>query len=659
MKPLVFVVALVASGVAMLQATPAPQLQGTPQRDAREPTSRQVPVGTASISGVVVDAATGRPVAGARVTLTGQTEAALERMRAARDAAAAAGPSRGGPPPTVMAGGRSVGVGVTMTIGPSSGRGSTLLTASRAVLTDRQGAFAVSYLPAGRYDISVSQRGYLDARAGQKTPAGPGVPLRVGDGETASLTIPMVRGGVISGIVYGDDGAPVTQASVQVWRWTFNGGARRLQQQTSVQTDDRGMYRIHGLQPGTYIVSARPVEERTGDAAVPDSQLIEQAAASGAITPPAAPGLPATVTIPAGGQPDQPTNWFGPGPQGFLPVFHPSAASAPGAAVIRISGGDEHSNTDINLILIRASRIEGVVTNMPGNDHRVQISLINDQGYTGVESGAVARPDGSFVLTGISPGTYTLQAQTRPRQQNFAARQDAYDPSQLFGRATVRVAGEATIPASVTLAPGRSISGVVHFNMERRPDLATSTYTVRLTVPPGTSMSGPLPSARVEPDGRFTLAGVPPGRFGLSVSGPWTESVLIDGRDVLDDLFEVDGVSDVTGVIVNVTDQVPEVSGTVTPAEGFVVQDYMVVIVPTEERYWVSGARRAQARPPDADGYFTLRGLPPGTYMLAAVTDLEQGAHQDPEFMRAFVLQPGEFVTVTAGGRVTRNLRGR
>jgi hypothetical protein len=284
--------------------------------------------------------------------------------------------------------------------------------------------------------------------------------------------------------------------------------------------------------------------------------------------------------------------------------------------------------------------------------------LINDEGYTGVE-GAAASPDGSFVLTGISPGTYTLRAQTRPRQQNFAARQDANDPSQLFGHARVTVGGEATIPASVTLAPGHAISGIVHFNMERRPDLATSTYTVRLTVPPGTFQVGPLPSARVEPDGRFTLVNVPAGRFGLNVSGPWTQSVLIDGRDVLDDMFEFHGTADVSGVIVNVTDQVPEVSGTVTPAAGFVVQDYMVVIVPTEERYWVPGARRAQARPPDADGYYTLRGLPPGTYMLAAITDLEQGAHQDPEFMRAFVLQPSEFVTVSAGGRVTRNLRGR
>ncbi len=38
----------------------------------------------------------------------------------------------------------------------------------------------------------------------------------------------------------------------------------------------------------------------------------------------------------------------------------------------------------------------------------------------------------------------------------------------------------------------------------------------------------------------------------------------------------------------------------------------------------------------DQEGQFTLRGLPPGSYLLAAIGDLEPGGKTDPEFLKGF-----------------------
>ena len=35
----------------------------------------------------------------------------------------------------------------------------------------------------------------------------------------------------------------------------------------------------------------------------------------------------------------------------------------------------------------------------------------------------------------------------------------------------------------------------------------------------------------------------------------------------------------------------------------------------------------------DAQGHYTLRGMPPGSYLMAALDYLEEGEWQDPEFL--------------------------
>jgi len=122
---------------------------------------------------------------------------------------------------------------------------------SRTTITDSDGNFQVSGLEPALYTIGASAPAYTTIPSDPNTPP---VYYRIGD--TARLEL--VRGGVITGMVTNALGEPVIAVRVramlirdakgQVVRDNFGGSEQ--------STDDRGIYRMFGLRPGTYLVSA-------------------------------------------------------------------------------------------------------------------------------------------------------------------------------------------------------------------------------------------------------------------------------------------------------------------------------------------------------------------------------------------------------------------
>ena len=93
------------------------------------------------------------------------------------------------------------------------------------------------------------------ARAGRG--AGAGVRSRGGQ-KVENLTIILATAGVITGRVLDDGGEPMTGAFVTALRQRAAGGTRQLAQTSAfAPTDDTGAYRLFGLEPGRYYVSAR------------------------------------------------------------------------------------------------------------------------------------------------------------------------------------------------------------------------------------------------------------------------------------------------------------------------------------------------------------------------------------------------------------------
>jgi hypothetical protein len=116
------------------------------------------------------------------------------------------------------------------------------LADARAVTADDRGRFAFSSVPPGRYRMFAQHGEFVRAE---------GTPLAVEAGRlTPSVTLTLVPTGVISGRVVDGYGDPVADVYVRA--------AAKASGTFETQTNDLGEYRLFGLPPGAYVVSAAP-----------------------------------------------------------------------------------------------------------------------------------------------------------------------------------------------------------------------------------------------------------------------------------------------------------------------------------------------------------------------------------------------------------------
>ena len=137
---------------------------------------------------------------------------------------------------------------------------SPTLKTARAVKTDANGRYEIRDLPPGKYVVSVVKANFVTASFGQKRPLGPGVPFDLADGQiAANVNLSLARAGVISGRVVDEFGDPVTDAQVTTMRFVYINGERRLVQTGGGRgsTNDIGEFRLFGLPPNDYFVTAR------------------------------------------------------------------------------------------------------------------------------------------------------------------------------------------------------------------------------------------------------------------------------------------------------------------------------------------------------------------------------------------------------------------
>jgi len=644
-------------------------------RDPNQQRTRTVPVGNGAITGAVMAADTGRPLARARVNLGGVATSTAGQGASAN---AAAAPGRGGR--GAGASSASTGPNVMMVNGAQvSG-----MSLQRTIITDAQGQFSFDKVPAGEYTVSVTRDQYLSTSYGQKKYNRPGSTIVLGDGQKLSIKVPMQRGGVITGMITGEDGEPLINAQVRAMRYDMSSGFKRLQANGYANTDDRGVYRMFGLQPGDYIVAATQNQsDITIERMMGDIQAVEAAVAA-ANTQGTTAGQPVTISIPI----NQPMP--GDAPAGYAPTYYPGATSVAAAINVSVNAGEEKGGVDISVQYVRAGNIVGSVAGMPQTGVVQITSVASDPALAGNGSPSTrVNQNGQFTLRNLAPGQYTLYAYTMPQAQNFAVingvavspdgavmglGRGAQPPSQndtprLWGHAVVTVDGQSEqTPIVISLAPGKSISGHVLFDTQIVPDLSRSRVMVTLQqAPSAQQMSiGPAPSAVVGTDGHFSLDSVPPGRWILraSISQPGAQntnpivlkSSIVNGQDTLDLPLEFTGDQDLAGATLTFTDRLTELSGTLIDGSGRSTSEYTILAVSADDRYWQPGSRRIQTTRASGDGHYAFRNLPAGDYMIAAVTDFESGTQFDPEFLKE-LSSASMRVTLTDGTKKTQDLR--
>lgn len=130
-------------------------------------------------------------------------------------------------------------------------RGLNSVGSGRTATTDTDGSFSVGSLEPGLYTVVAHAPAYTSNLTDPNQPTY----YRIGD----SVRMELIRGGVITGAVTNAAGEPVVGVRVRATMVRdATGQTPRMSAFTLMEqpTDDRGVYRLFGLLPGTYLVSA-------------------------------------------------------------------------------------------------------------------------------------------------------------------------------------------------------------------------------------------------------------------------------------------------------------------------------------------------------------------------------------------------------------------
>ncbi len=476
-----------------------------------------------------------------------------------------------------------------------------------SVTTNEDGSFAFEHVPAGKYSLQGSRRGYITASYQEHgfystaIVTGPGL-------ATENLTLQLSPGAVIGGSVIDAAGDPIEQAQVSIYRLNDDGlGAIRMYR--SGNTDDLGAYEFAHLPPGTYFVSA--------SARVWYAQQAAHQDASGA-------------------QPASATNLDVVYPRAFYADATDSGAATP----IPVRGG-EHLRIDLHMQAVPAVHLtytvprsgEGTAPNMRAwpRPPMVTQSVFGQMDGSFASSSTFLRGSdhGDSISVSVAPGEYQVQFEGRTLSVN-AGGDTLLDPQA--GTPAVEISGKIAAVAGATL-----------------PD------SVDITLLPGDT-HGNSPISSVAHDGLFHFDQVRPGAYEIEAHGEGRPMAIVQAAT---------SGAHLEGHVLQVGTQSVALAATVAPAStiisGFArtssaegdqpASGVMIVLAPQHPGDH-SLYRRDQS---DSDGSFTLRQVAAGAYTLVAIRDGWDLEWARPEVI-AHYLPGGQAVTVAAAGSGTIHL---
>lgn len=469
--------------------------------------------------------------------------------------------------------------------------------------TDREGRFAFADVVPGAFLIGASKDGF----SSDGSPFGRQITVTA-TGADAELTL--TPWGSVSGRVVDELGEPVQGASMQLLRLQFQNGRRQLVSVSTRATDDRGVFRIFGVAPGQYVLSASAGDVLTAE-------------------------LP-----------------------GYTRTFYPGVTDAAASPFITVSAGQAQSGADVTLARQRTARVSGIVRDAQGRPGLAgSLNLIPSQSSSSLATGVGARvgDGGAFEFPNVAPGRYVIQMYRGARNRSTEGE---------FGALTVSV-GERDIDGlTVQATVGSTITGRLSF-VAAAPDAAPARSGIDIEAVPSDPDLAPIgrhATADIRPDWTFTLSGISgPRRLEVTRTPPgWmVEQIRVRGIDVTDQPVAFGtAAQSADDVEVVLTDRVTRIHGRVRGRDGrAAVGATAIVFAPTRDR-WYAQSRHMRAAAVDDDGRFVVEGLPAGYYYVAAVASVPVGgadAWRDPAFLDSLVV-PSTSVSVGDGGRAEVSL---
>ena len=447
--------------------------------------------------------------------------------------------------------------------------------------TDGEGRYRMTNVVGGRFRLQAMAPGFVTEEE-KLDMFSRGRTLNLGEGETVeNMDFKLTKGGVVTGKVTDANGRPMIAARLQMFQIQADG---RKQQSvvTSTnfmmsQTDDRGEYRLYGLQEGRYVigVSASNLPGQPQMTYHPNTTSQDEATVL-AVTPGSESrdidirmngekrktfSVTARVVDAETGQP-APNVGIGyramrAGESSIGSFFTPMATSdargnvrleglgagryGVGISTFSMNGqsveyyGDmtpvEIADSDIDGLEIRAHRgitVSGLAVIESVTDPALTANLFaklavdsasaftrtNTPNSFSVPRNFKINRDGTFSIGGLAPGTLSINLNSRSSSGFFVVRVEADNPAN--NGEIVLAAGQPPANLRLVLAYGTAvIRGQTQIVNGPLPPEARTNVTLRRADTPARGPSGR--SAEVDARGRFVFEGIPAGEYEITL----------------------------------------------------------------------------------------------------------------------------------------------
>ena len=465
-------------------------------------------------------------------------------------------------------------------------------SASMKATTDSEGVYKLEGVPAGKYRVAPSAPALVSADI---NPAGE---ITVSEGATAEgVDFALSLGGVITGKITDSEGRPVIGERISLTALDNPGAAAPSLMAGMIgnrmyASDDRGVYRIFGLRPGRYVVSAGK-----------DSNVMSA--------------------------------FFAQRPK-RVQTFYPGVTEEAKARPVQVTAGSEAAGVDIQFSgtdtgFVVSGRVVDADSKTPIANAMVAYSKAQKNptdetrnatetagDSSGMPGGFTTTNDkGEFRFAAVAPGNYKLDTTSIGAFAGASGSQFYADP--VF----FEVQSTNVDKVEVKVHRGAGISGVVVIESADSQDSLDryGQLVLMAMVMDPASRRYSSGNCIVAPDGSFRLGGLKPGKvsirtFSMSARRPGILRIERNGVE-LPGGFEIQPNEEVNGLRVILTPAIGVIRGRVTFQGGALQPGAKVT----------ARARPANADPSDlgnvlngnsvdvsSDGSFLIENLTPGSY---------------------------------------------
>ncbi len=486
--------------------------------------------------------------------------------------------------------------------------------------SDQDGQFKIAEIQPGRYKMFVERSGYIEVDKQRRRSQGISLSFESGDAVKDEV-LHMLPAAIITGRVLDDDGDPVPNADVTVWRRKFVSAGPKFETAGDTQTNDLGEYRVGGLMAGKYYLSASaPVNFQS---LVPAQTKADEAGAK----------LPDTA---------------------YVTTYYPNTIDRAQSAALDLHAGDEMP-VNVSLVRTHTPHVGGSVVGFaPGM--KVMVMLRSRDTQAIVIASEVDK-SGKFNIPHVPPGAYSLittiskEEETRSGLIELDVGDTDIEGLQLLHSPAATIRGKIRTQSKPGDAPSAHYVSLRHID-------GGEDYSEAFTLVLDGSAGG-LGVSQTKSDGSFELKNVTPGLYDVEVTGntrdvsnSYVESITVGSKEFAESGLAVNGGT--IPLTITLSSGAGIVEGSVVKEKNEPVANAIVIAVPEakyrkRKSYYQKGST-------DQQGRFRLRGLRPGNYTVFAWETLEDEQYLDPEFLTKFE-ESGTLVKVEKSSRQSVTLK--